>query len=134
MTAISYLKEAFQQPRWYPFLETAIDYVKDTVARMQPRDDLERMLIEQSLWPHARVAWLSVQAATSTGESSVRILSEAADRASSTFRRHMQALKDYRTARRPQVFMPIRSAHIGNMAGQQVVNARIGDLLQRIAG
>jgi hypothetical protein len=123
MAAIPYAKEAFEKTQWYPFLETAIDYVKDTVARMQPRDDLERMLVEQSLWLHARIARLSVQAARSTGESSVRILNEAADRASNTFRRHMQALKDYRTARRPKVFMPIRSAHIGNMAGQQVVNA-----------
>ncbi|HSY52074.1 MAG TPA: hypothetical protein VLC46_24950 [Thermoanaerobaculia bacterium] len=126
MRAISPSKDAFGQTEKYPFIDTAIDYVKDTVARMQPRDELERMLIEQSLWLHARIARLSVQAANSTGEKSVRTLSEAADRATNAFRRHMQALKDYRSARKPKVFMPIRSAHIGNVAGQQVVNASGG--------
>jgi hypothetical protein len=123
MTAISFPKDTFGQTERYPFVETGIEYVKDTVARMQPRDELERMLIEQSLWLHARIARLSVQAAISTGEKSVRTLNEAADRATNAFRRHMQALKDYRSARRPKVFMPIRSAQIGNVAGQQVVNA-----------
>jgi hypothetical protein len=122
MRAISCSKEAFGQTERYPFIDTAIDYLKDTVERMQPRDELERMLIEQSLWLHTRIARLSVQAANSTGEKSVRILNEAADRATNTFRRHMLALKEYRSARRPKVFMPIRSAQIGNMAGQQVVN------------
>jgi hypothetical protein len=123
MNAIAYPKEAFEKPQWYPFLETAIDYVKDVVQRMQPRDELERMLIEQSLWLHARVARLSVQAATTTYESKARILNEAADRASNTFRRHLLALKEYRSAQRPKVVMPIQSAHIANVAGQQVVNA-----------
>jgi hypothetical protein len=126
MRAISPSKEAIGQTERYPFIDTAIDYVRDTVERMQPRDELERMLIEQSLWLHARIARLSVQAANSTGEKSVRTLSEAADRATNAFRRHMLALKEYRSARRPKVFMPIRSAHIGNVAGQQVVNASGG--------
>jgi hypothetical protein len=122
MRAISCPKEAFGQTERYPFVDTAIDYVKDTVERMQPRDELERMLIEQSIWLHARVARLSVQAANSTGEKSVRIFNEATDRATNAFRRHMLALKEYRSARRPKVFMPIRSAHIANAAGQQIVN------------
>ena len=126
MTAISCPKNTFGQTERYPFVETGIEFVKDTVARMEARDELERMLIEQSLWLHARIARLSVQAANAAGEKSVRALNEAADRATNAFRRHMQALKEYRSARRPKVFMPIRSAHIGNVAGQQVVNASGG--------
>jgi len=122
MNAIGYPQEAFEQPQWYPFLETAIDYVKDIVKRLQPSDDLERMLIEQSLWLHARVARLSVQAATSTYESKARTLNEAADRANNTFRRHLLALKEYRSAQKPKVVMPIQLAHIAD-TGQQVVNA-----------
>lgn len=126
MRAISSPKDTFEQTERYPFVETAIDYVKDTVERMHSRDELERMLIEQSLWLHARIARLSVQAANSTGEKSVRTLNEAADRATNAFRRHLLALKEYRSARRPKVFMPIRSAHIGNVAGQQIVNVSEG--------
>src|SRR5262249_26906166 len=119
LNAIACIKEAVEQPQWYPFLETAIDFVRDTVEQMQPRDGMERMLVEQSLWLHARLARLSGQAARATGERDVRTLNEAADRVANTYRRHMQALKDYRTERRSRLFMGIGSAQIGNVIGQQ---------------
>ncbi len=118
LNAISYIKEAIEQPQWYPFLENAIDYVRDVLTQMQPRDPMERMLIEQSLWLHARLARLSVQAATATGEQSVRTLNEAAERVANTYRRHMQALKDYRSASWPKI-VAIGQA---NLANQQVVH------------
>jgi hypothetical protein len=118
LNAISYIKEAIEQPQWYPFLENAIDYVRDVLTQMQPRDPMERMLIEQSLWLHARLVRLSVQAATATGEQNLRTLNEAAERVANTYRRHMQALKDYRSASWPK-FVAIGQA---NLANQQVVH------------
>jgi hypothetical protein len=123
LNAIACIKEAVERPQWYPFLETAIDFVRDAVEQMQPSDAMERMLIEQSLWLHARVARLSVQAARATGERDVRILNEAADRVANTYRRHMQALRDYRSERRPRLYMGIGSAQIGNVIGQQTFGA-----------
>ena len=84
---------------------------------LKPRDAIEEMLIEQLAVTHARVVKLSAQALIQKNEAWYRTLSEACDRAASTFRRLTVAFREYREPRRTTV-MAIQQA---NLANQQVV-------------
>jgi hypothetical protein len=84
---------------------------------MQPRDAIEEMLVIQMAWAHARLARLTRLAADQTSTANVRVLNDACDRASNTFRRMVQALGDYRGPSQ-RTFVAIKQA---NVANQQVV-------------
>lgn len=97
---------------------TAIKHARDMLEQMGARDPLEAMLLNQALWTHARVAHLNVLVSQAGSVDHKRILSEAADRASNTFRRQMAALKDYR--QEPALLKQT------NIAGQQIVQNNLG--------
>lgn len=94
-------------------------YAKDLVARLNPRDPLEEMLVEQCLWAHGRVRHLSALANQQTNVDASRQVNDSADKASNTFRRLMLALREYRQPPRSgDQFTAIKQANIAN---QQVV-------------
>ncbi len=74
---------------------------------------------KEALWAHARAARLSQLMADSSDINHTRTLSEAADRASNTFRRLMTALDEHRRpsakTSRPTTFAQT------NIAGQQII-------------
>jgi hypothetical protein len=45
------------------FSETAQQFTADVIKRVTPREKLEKMLAVQMRWTHARVGYLSTQAA-----------------------------------------------------------------------
>lgn len=97
------------------------DLTMDLADTVEPTDALERMLVEQATWTHARTAHLSLMTTQSTDLDTVVSLSTATDRASNNFRRLMLALKEYRQPQRE----PANHTSIGqaNIAAQQVVQA-----------
>ncbi len=99
-------------------IATAVQHGVDVDNSMKPRDALEKMLIEQALWTHARIAHLNDLAVGQQDRDALRIVNEAADRATNSFRRHMLALAEYRKPPRSDVFTAIKQANIG---GQQVI-------------
>lgn len=95
------------------------DYAQSVIARMEPRDAVEEMLIAQMLFAHARVMRLTALANLQTSLDSIRTVHEYADRASNTYRRLMLALAEYRRPPRTgDTFAVVKQA---NIAHQQVV-------------
>ena len=87
---------------------------------LKPRDDIERMLIGQMLLAHARNLLLSRKLPYLNNADVTKQMHASADDASATFRKTLEALKDYRRPkrRRRTSFTAIRTAHIS--AGQIV--------------
>jgi hypothetical protein len=98
--------------------DTAVKHVGDTLLRMSARDPLEEMLIAQTIWTHTRLGKLSAIANDQTHSNHVRVVNDACDRASNTFRRQMLALAEYRRPPRTDSFTAIKQL---NQAQQQVV-------------
>ena len=71
-------------------------YARDVIARMEPRDPAEEMLVAQLLFAHARVLRLTEMTQDSQTADSLRVIHEYADRASNTYRKLMLALAEYR--------------------------------------
>lgn len=94
-------------------------YAKDVIARMQPRDALEEMLIAQLLYTHSRVTRLAYLANQQEYVKDIAIINEYADRATNTYRRQMLALAEYRKP--PRQGDTIAFVNQANIAGQQVV-------------
>src|SRR5437660_786635 len=69
--------------------DTAFKYLADTLLRMKTRDPLEEMLVVQALWSHTRLARLSAIANQQTQTNNVKVVNDACDPASNTFRRQM---------------------------------------------
>lgn len=97
--------------------ETALAFVTDTLKQMEPRDPLERMLIEQMLWTHVRIGRLTKQAMAQERIEPLQVAHEAADRALNAFRRHMLALQEYRTPKPAASFTAIKQQNIALMNG-----------------
>lgn len=104
------------------------EYVSQMVAEMKPRDPLEQMLIAQALWCHCRSARLSAIANEQTETANVRVVNDACDRASNSFRKLMLALAEYRRPPRTESFTVVKQA---NVAQQQVVNNAQNQILAR---
>jgi hypothetical protein len=68
----------------------------DFVASMNPRDALEKLALEQLMLHHARILALCRQASTNSNLDVVKVLNEACDAASNSFRRLMSAFRDHR--------------------------------------
>lgn len=92
--------------------------VDDTLERMNARDPVEEMLVQQLLFCQSRIAYLTKKANHQDGLKQLQVVSEALDRAHNTFRRLVQALSDYRNPRPARNFTAIGQF---NQAGQQVV-------------
>ncbi len=98
----------------------SIDYAAELIAQLDPRDPLEEMLVMQALWAHGRTAHLSVLATRQTDLEALRIINQAADKSTNTFRRLMVALAEYRRPPRAgDSFTAIKQA---NIARQQIVH------------
>jgi hypothetical protein len=96
----------------------ATDFITAIIESVKPRDLVERMLCVQMAWTHARLARLSVSAASQENIKSFAVVHQAADAATNTYRRLMQALADYRTPRRGEGFTAVKNQYNAN---QQVV-------------
>ncbi|HEX8915136.1 MAG TPA: hypothetical protein VF796_22485, partial [Humisphaera sp.] len=105
-------------------LESARLYAFDLIGRLAPRDPLEEMLVAQLLQTHARVTYLNVYAAQQSSLKWSAQFHEAADRASNTFRRQMQALAEYRNPKPPP--RSVTRIAQANIANQQVVHNAAG--------
>jgi hypothetical protein len=92
------------------------DAFDEFVKGMKPRDPLEKLALEQLLLNHVRTLSLCQQACAQTSPEMIKILNEAADRASGAFRRLMAAFSEYRKPR--QSIVAIGQA---NVASQQIV-------------
>ena len=83
------------------------------LARMQPRDAIEELLMSQMLMTHARVVFLNRFANKQTKSIWSDLFHSAADRAANTYRRQMESLAKYRRPRpRRTTITSIRTAHI----------------------
>ena len=98
------------------FCKTANGFVEDTLKRLKTKDPLESMLVIQAIWAHARLARLTKMEASETRVDVLKMMNEACDRASNTFRKLMLTLAEYR--RPPRSYTAIGQA---NVAQQQVV-------------
>ena len=99
------------------FMGVLTGVLPEFVEAMKPRDALEKMALEQLMVQHARVLALSRQASVNTNVDIVKVLNEACDGASNSFRRLMTAFRDHR---RPKGSGASFSQM--NIAEKQVVN------------
>ncbi|MEM1212929.1 MAG: hypothetical protein AAGI68_11610 [Planctomycetota bacterium] len=79
-------------------------HARDALQRTNSADPMEEMLVGQSLLTHARVLRLNHLMAKATEMNQVKVLGEAAGRASNTFRRQMAALDEHRCPRATPYF------------------------------
>ncbi len=82
---------------------TAIEYVEQYLAEMQPRSPAERMFAIQMLWQHARISRLTTYAATEQRCKQLDGLNNAIDSAMSVYRRQVQTWNELRTPRPVQI-------------------------------
>jgi hypothetical protein len=93
-------------------------FIEAICESVQPRDVIEKMLVVQMVWTHARLARLSSIAHDQEHRENVQVVHDACDKAANTFRRQMLTLAEYRRPAQPSSFVAIRQA---NLANQQVV-------------
>jgi hypothetical protein len=107
-----------------PLIEEALEngvaskYMAELVEAMNPRDPLERMLVEQLVYCHHRAASLQAWAMRQTKPEHSQRLNELADKAMNTYRRSMLGLADYRAPRRQAQY--IRAQQFNQAESQQV--------------
>ncbi len=99
------------------FFAALSDSHAEFVHQMQPRDLLEKLALEQLMLHHARVLRLSQQACCQSDPEPAKLLHEACDGASGSFRRLMTAINENRRPRQ-KAAIAIDQA---NVANQQVV-------------
>jgi len=97
---------------------TSVLYSRDVLERMAASNPMEQMLLSQALWIHGRIARLNFMLANTSCLDEIRMLCEALDRATNTFRRLMNALDEHRR--------PPASLKQTNIAGQQIVQNNLG--------
>lgn len=95
------------------------DAFAEFVREMAPRDPLEKLALEQLLLNHIRVLRLSQQASSGSSPEMIKILNEAADHASGSFRRLMVAFGEYRKKPSQQSIVAIAQANVAHQ--QQIV-------------
>lgn len=93
-------------------------FLSEIVEEMQPRDPLEKWLVQELAWCHQRVARLSILAFSHHGdwEQAGRI-HEAVERAMGTYRRGMLALRQYRERK------PVNVTQVNQAEQQNIVCA-----------
>jgi hypothetical protein len=94
-------------------LSLIADALAHFVEQMKPRDALEKLAVEQLLLTHVRVLRLSQQASKQSSPDMIKILNDAVDGASGTFRRLMTAFRDCRKPPREQAVVAIRQGNVG---------------------
>jgi hypothetical protein len=101
-----------QSPLWGSWGVQAEGLVRELGAR----DGIEKLMVDQILWMHARLGLLSVAASQRRGDEALGFHS-ACDRAADTLRRHIAAFLSYRYPERKRFFSVKRA----NIAQQQIV-------------
>jgi hypothetical protein len=87
------------------------------VQQLGPRDGVEKLMVDQILWLHARLGSLSVLASLEKKADKAAGLHAACDRLADTVRRHVSAFCAYRYPERKR-FVAVKRA---NIAQQQIV-------------
>ena len=72
------------------------ELMQQILDRMAPKDPLERMMCEQMVWCHYRIAALSMRATRTRDFDRMCRVHELVERAMNTYRRGILALKEYR--------------------------------------
>lgn len=99
------------------FQDSAIDYVEQYLAEMQPRNPAERMLAVQMLWQHARIARFMHAEASESRFMHMETLGKLIDSAMAVYRRQTTTWAELRAPRPVQI---IKGQQV-NMAEQQVI-------------
>ena len=105
---------------YHEIASTTVLHVRDTLQRINAADPMEEMLVGQALMTHARIVRLNHFMADATDIEQIKVLCEAADRASNTYRRQMAALGEYRHPKATPQFNQT------NIASQQVIQNHVG--------
>jgi hypothetical protein len=97
-----------------PPKEVLYDEALKQIARMEPRDAVEELLVAQMLMTHARILFVNRFANKQKNLKWSALMHTVADRAANTFGRQMDALAKHRTPRRYRraSITTIRTAHI----------------------
>jgi hypothetical protein len=82
------------------FKRAVDDGVLQFVAHMSPRDDLERMTLEQLVFQHLRALNLGRLASSQSGLEAIQVLNRACDGASDAYRKLLMALAAYRALKK----------------------------------
>jgi hypothetical protein len=113
-------------------LDGAVRHTAEVAGAVGGSDPLRRMLAEQMLWTHARLARLTQLAATAKDPDRALALHEACDRTANAFRRQLIAARDCSQQSSPsvnQTFVADQQV-IGNMfgpTGQEKGTNELGD-------
>jgi hypothetical protein len=100
-----------------PMRQESCEQARRLLAELAPRDAIEKMMVDQILWLHARLAHLSFYSSVQTRLKPMQVMHEACDRLADTIRRHIVAFSDYRDPGRRR-FTAVKQA---NIAQQQIV-------------
>jgi len=104
------------------FRGTAIEYVEQYIAEMQPRNPAERMLAVQMLWQHARISRLVYLMAAESRCDVLKEMNAAIDAAMSVYRKQALTWQELRTPRPVQIIR----GHQVNMADKQLIAQSTG--------
>jgi hypothetical protein len=105
-----------------PLLKRCLSEGIRLLRSMDIGDPVEAMMAEQIVWMHARMAYLNFFSTVQTDLPSIGVFHLAADRLGDTFRRHVEALANYRHPERKR-FTAIRQT---NIAQNQIVANQTG--------
>jgi hypothetical protein len=105
-----------------PLLKRCLSEGITLLRWMEIGDPIEAMMAEQMVWMHARMAYLNYFSTVQTDLPSISVFQLAADRLGDTFRRHVEALANYRHPERKR-FTAIRQT---NIAQNQIVANETG--------
>lgn len=72
------------------------EILERTIRTMKPRDQLERMVIEQLVWTHMRIQRLTQKSSTMGKPELAMAFDDQINKAMNTYRRTLMALRDYR--------------------------------------
>lgn len=81
------------------------------IEPLQPRDPLERMLIEQAIWCHCRAHRLIMHRSRRQGLDEEMLLDALCDKSMASFRKSMLALKEYRSVRRAAPMVAVQQVN-----------------------
>jgi hypothetical protein len=116
---------------------TAMDHTKAVIQCMECRDPFEAMIVTQALWTHARLAHLNLLACQQQHVDHLKVINDACDKASNTYRRQMLGLAEYRRASRSSkandLIVQITTGNIENATNEQGIGSGQGDITSQPA-
>ncbi len=115
-----------------PFAKTklvagCIGFMAETIKAVSPRDPLERMLVQQLMWCHQRIARLSLKACNQSDLEPIKVINELTDQAMNSYRRLMLALREYRAPHRQVNIKQLNQAEQQNIVQVETPNSNKGN-------